>query len=140
MSQPVDTAYVEIRPDLDRFGAQLARRLTAALNRVQADVDRSGERMSALPDVPTMSEAGLPEFGQLIAWWAVWLPAGTPPPVVAKLEAWFNQIVASPDTKKFLNNLGSDPFPGNSKMLAELLAGDIKKWNEYVKLAGIEPQ
>jgi tripartite-type tricarboxylate transporter receptor subunit TctC len=108
--------------------------------RVRALAVTSGERMSALPDVPTMTEAGLPEFGQLIAWWAVWAPAGTPAPVVAKLESWFNQIVASADTKKFLNNLGSDQFPGNSKMLAELLAADIKKWNEYVKLAGIEPQ
>jgi tripartite-type tricarboxylate transporter receptor subunit TctC len=108
--------------------------------RIRALAVTSGERMSALPDVPTMKEAGLPEFGQLIAWWAVWAPAGTPAPIVAKLEGWFNQIVASADTKKFLNNLGSDQFPGNSKMLAELLAADIKKWNEYVKLAGIEPQ
>jgi tripartite-type tricarboxylate transporter receptor subunit TctC len=96
--------------------------------------------MSALPDAPTMKEAGFPDFGELIAWWAVFVPAGTPQPVVAKLEGWFNQIAASDDTKKFLNNLGSDPFLGNSKMLAALLASDIQKWGEYVKLAKIEPQ
>jgi tripartite-type tricarboxylate transporter receptor subunit TctC len=112
----------------------------AKAGRIRALAVTSGERMSALPDVPTMKEAGLPEFGELIAWWAVFVPAKTPPPVVSKLESWFNQIVASPDTKKFLNNLGSDPFPGNSRMLEGLLANDIKKWNEYVKLAGIEPQ
>jgi tripartite-type tricarboxylate transporter receptor subunit TctC len=70
----------------------------------------------------------------------VFVPANTPKPIVDKLEAWFNQIAASDDTRKFLNNLGSDPFPGNSKMLADLLASDIKKWADYVKLAGIEPQ
>jgi tripartite-type tricarboxylate transporter receptor subunit TctC len=100
----------------------------------------SATRMSALPDTPTMAEAGLPDFGELIAWWAVFVPANTPKPIVDKLEAWFNQIAATEETKKFLNNLGSDPFPGNSKMLTELLVSDIRKWADYVKLAGIEPQ
>jgi tripartite-type tricarboxylate transporter receptor subunit TctC len=100
----------------------------------------SSTRLSGFPDVPTMKEAGYPDFGELIAWWAVYVPAGTPAPVVAKLEAWFNQIVASEETKKFLNNLGSEPFPGNGAMLKDLLANDIKKWGEYVKLAGITPQ
>jgi len=108
--------------------------------KIRALAVTSATRMSALPDVPTMKEGGLPEHGELIAWWAVFVPANTPKPVVDKLEAWFNQIAATEDTKKFLNNLGSDPFPGNSKMLAELLASDIKKWADYVKLAGIEPQ
>lgn len=100
----------------------------------------SGERMPSLPDVPTMVEAGVKDFGELVSWWGVFVPTGTPPDVVAKLEGWFNQIARSDDTKKFLSNLGSLPFPGSSKMLTELLANDIKKWGEYVKLAGIEPQ
>ncbi len=100
----------------------------------------SGQRMAALPDVPTFKEAGYPDFGQIIAWWAVFVPAGTPQPVVAKLEAWFNQIAASPETKTFLGQFGSEPFPGNGRSLAELLASDIKNWGDYVKLAGIEPQ
>ena len=112
----------------------------AKSGKIRALAVTSGARMSALPDVPTMKEAGYPDFGELIAWWAVYVPANTPAPIVAKLEAWFNQIVATDETKKFLNNLGSDPFPGNSGMLKELLASDIKKWGEYVKLAGITPQ
>jgi tripartite-type tricarboxylate transporter receptor subunit TctC len=112
----------------------------AKAGRIRALAVTSGQRMSALPDVPTMKEAGLPEFGELIAWWAVFVPAGTPQPIATRLEGWFNQIVASEDTRKFLNNLGSDPFPGNSRMLAELLAADITRWREYVKLANIEPQ
>jgi tripartite-type tricarboxylate transporter receptor subunit TctC len=112
----------------------------AKAGRIRALAVTSGQRMSALPDVPTMKEAGLPEFGELIAWWAVFVPAGTPQPIATRLEGWFNQIVASEDTRKFLNNLGSDPFPGNSRMLAALLAADITRWREYVKLANIEPQ
>lgn len=108
--------------------------------KIRALAVTSGVRLSALADVPTMKEAGYPAFGELIAWWAVYVPAGTPEPIVKKLEAWFNQIVATEETKKFLNNLGSDPFPGNAAMLKDLLAGDIVKWGEYVKLAGLQPQ
>ena len=108
--------------------------------KIRALAVTSAVRLSGLPDVPTMKEAGLPDFGELTAWWAVFVPANTPAPVVAKLEGWFNQIAASEDTKKFLNNLGSEPYPGNATMLKELLASDIKKWGEYVKLAGLTPQ
>ena len=100
----------------------------------------SDTRSSALPDVPTMEEAGVKDFGSLLAWWAVFVPAGTPKPITDRLEAAFNQMTASADVKKWLNDLGSDVFPGNSKMLADLLAADTKKWAEYVKLAKIEPQ
>ncbi len=112
----------------------------AQAGRIRVLAVTSGTRMSVLPDVPTMQEAGHPDFGELIAWWAVFVPAGTPQPIVGKLEGWFNQIAASEETKKFLSNLGSEPFPGNSRMLAELLAADIKKWGAYVQLANIEPQ
>ncbi len=100
----------------------------------------SVDRMSTMPDVPTMEEAGVKGYGDVTPWWAVFVPAKTPRPIVVKLEAWFNQVVASEETKKWLNNLGSDPFRGNSKMLAELLSKDITRWGEYYKLANIEPQ
>lgn len=100
----------------------------------------TGDRTAALPGVPTMAEAGVKEFGNLSPWWAVFVPAKTPQPIVAKLEAWFNQIVASPETKKWLNDLAADPFPGNGKLVADLLKKELKDWGEYVKIAGIQPQ
>jgi tripartite-type tricarboxylate transporter receptor subunit TctC len=100
----------------------------------------SNHRLPALPDIPTMEEAGVKGFGDITPWWSVEVPAGTPKLVLAKLEAWFNQIVAMDDTKKFLANLGSEPFPGNSQMLKELLARDTDRWGEYVRLANIPPQ
>jgi tripartite-type tricarboxylate transporter receptor subunit TctC len=112
----------------------------ARAGRVRPLAVTSAGRQSVLPDVPTIVEAGLKEYGDVTPWWAVFVPAGTPQPIVGKLEGWFNQIVASPETKKWLNNLGSEPFQGNSKMLSELLAKDIKRWGDYYKLAGIEPQ
>ena len=107
--------------------------------RLRALAVTSVDRSSVLPDVPTMVQAGVKDYGDVTPWWAVFVPAKTPQPIVNKLEGWFNQVVASPDTKKWLNNLGGDPFPGNSKMLGEVLARDIKRWAEYYKLAGIEP-
>jgi len=100
----------------------------------------SSARAGALPDVPTMEEAGVKGFGAVEPWWAVFVPAGTPQPIVAKLEGWFNQIAVSPEAKTFLANNGSDPFPGSSEMLKDLLVKDIKRWGDYVTLAGIEPQ
>jgi tripartite-type tricarboxylate transporter receptor subunit TctC len=108
--------------------------------RLRAIGGTSGARMTALPDVPTMEEAGLKGYGKIEPWWGVFVPAGTPQPVVAKLEELFNKVVASEETKKFLNGGGSDPYPGNAKALTELLAQDIKRWGELVALAGIEPQ
>ena len=97
------------------------------------------KRSPAMLDVPTVSESGLPTY-EYDAWFAVMAPAGTPAPIKAKLEEAFNKITADPAVKKWLNDLGSDVFPGNSKMLADLLVADTKKWADYVKLAKIEPQ
>ncbi len=92
-----------------------------------------------LPDVPTMIESGHPEL-DITAWSAALLPAGVPQPIVEKLAAWFNQILAMDETKKFLAEQGAAPFPGNPKSLSEYLARDIKKWTELLKLAKVEPQ
>ncbi len=97
----------------------------------------AGARVSALPDVPTMVEAGVKGYPDLSPWWAVFVPAKTPAPIVKKLEGWFNQIVASPETKKWLNDLAAEPMPGNGKLVADMLAKEVKAWGEYTKAAGI---
>ena len=99
----------------------------------------SGQR-SSLIDLPTMAEAaGIPEF-DIAPWWAVFLPAGAPPQVVARLESWFNQVVALDDTRKYLANNGADSLPGNSKVVAELLGREIRKWAELARIANIQPE
>jgi tripartite-type tricarboxylate transporter receptor subunit TctC len=98
----------------------------------------SKERFGSLPDIPSASEAGITN-SDIIGWWPVHMPRGTPKPILDQLESLFNQIAVDEETKKFLSNLGSDPFPGNSQMLKSLLVKDIKPWGEYVKLAKIEP-
>jgi len=99
----------------------------------------SGQRVPGV-DIPTMAEAAnIPEF-DIAPTWGVFLPAGTPAPIVAQLEDWFGQIVRMEATRQFLANTNGAPYPGGSKALAEFLPHEIKKWDELSKLAKIEPQ
>jgi tripartite-type tricarboxylate transporter receptor subunit TctC len=99
----------------------------------------SAKRTAAFPGVPTMIEAGMPGF-DLSPWWGVFVPAGTPQPIVDKLAAAFNAILATPETKEFLARFANDPMPGTPDSLRQLLASEVGRWGEMVKLAGIEPQ
>jgi tripartite-type tricarboxylate transporter receptor subunit TctC len=96
----------------------------------------SADRMAAVPDVPSAREVGI-NNGDVVAWWSVHVPAKTPPAIVDKLEKAFNEIVAGDEAKKFLASQGSDSFPGNRKVLDDILARDIKAWGEYVRIAKI---
>jgi tripartite-type tricarboxylate transporter receptor subunit TctC len=96
------------------------------------------QRMKVAGDWPTMTEQGIPL--DLHDWWGVHVPAGTPKPIVDRLEAVFNRIVAEEDTAKFLANLGLEPFPGNQASVKQLVLTHRRAWAEHVKLAKIEPQ
>ena len=111
----------------------------ARAGRVRILAVTSATRRAALPDVPTMVESGFPGY-DLAPWWGVVVPAGTPKPVVDRLAAWFNQITTSEETRKFLENLATDPFPGSPESMAALLRTEIDQWGKYARLAKIEPQ
>ena len=98
----------------------------------------TGRRLLSLPDVPTMSESGIPM--DLSLWWGVMVPAGTPKPIIDKINAWFSQIVRTEETKKFLNNSGADPMITTPERSQEMFETAIKEWGEYVRMAKIPPQ
>ena len=98
----------------------------------------TGTRLAASPDLPTMTEVGIPM--DLTGWWAAMVPAGTPKPVIDQINKWFVQIVSSDDTKKFLNSFGGDPFINTPEVAQKMFLRDIKDWGEHVKLAKIQPQ
>jgi tripartite-type tricarboxylate transporter receptor subunit TctC len=98
------------------------------------------KRSSAIPDLPTMPEAGVTGFYEISAWFAAGLPAGTPPAIADKLNGIFQQILVTEETKKFLLNIYADPFPGSRQDMATFQAKEIAKWGEIVRLAKIEPQ
>ena len=83
--------------------------------------------------------ANIPEF-DIAPLWGVLLPAGTPTPIVTRLEMWFAEIMKMDATREFLINTKGTAFPGGAKALAEFIPKEIKKWEELAKLAKIEPQ
>ena len=99
----------------------------------------SGQRLNAIPDVPTMAESGVRGM-DLTSWWALHVPAGTPAPVIAALNGWMKQVLEMEDTKKFLNQFGGDPFISTPEQGQALFIKDEKNWGDYVRLAKIDPQ
>ena len=99
----------------------------------------AAKRSAALPEVPTLAEAGVPGI-DIAPWWGVVVPAGTPRPIVDKLAAWFNQITAAEETKQFLARAALDPFPGTPESMAALIKTEVERWGGFVKLANIQPQ
>jgi tripartite-type tricarboxylate transporter receptor subunit TctC len=96
-------------------------------------------RMKAVPELPTMTEAGTPGV-EMMGWFAAFVPSATPRPVIDKLNKWFNTVLATEETKTFLNQFGGDPFISSPEQGQALLAKDIKDWENYIKVAKIDPQ
>ncbi len=98
-----------------------------------------GQRAAAMPNVPTMHEAGVTGY-ELTFWLGAWLPAGTPAEVTAKLNRIFVDALNSPRVKEFLTRAGSVSFPTTPEQLASFQQAEQKKWKEIVTAAGIQPE
>ena len=98
----------------------------------------TAKRLQANPEFPTMTESGVPM--ELTGWWAAMVPTGTPKPIVTKINQWFTQIVKTDETKKFLNDMGGDPFIISPEEGQAFFLKTIKDWGEYVRIAKIEPK
>ena len=94
-------------------------------------------RAAALPDVPTMAEAGYPAF-EATAWFGLLAPAGTPQPVVDKLNREVVAILKSPDIKERLAGMGATVVADRPEEFGRFMAAEINKWAPIVKRAQIE--
>ncbi len=93
-------------------------------------------RSAALPDVPTLDEAGLRGF-QAVAWNGLTAPARTPKTVIDKINADVGKVVRSPEMAEKLKAEGSDPVASSVEVYARFLREEIIKWNKVIKLAKI---
>lgn len=107
--------------------------------RVKALAVTSAQRVPAIPDLPTMAEAGLPGY-EFTAWLALFAPARTPQPVVARLAELTNGIVRSAGMQEHLARMYALPFPGSPESLKQLVERDSARWGQLIKAAGIEPE
>ena len=111
----------------------------AKAGRIKLLAATSKERSPLSPDLPTLHEQGIKDF-DIIATFSVYAPAGTPPDILKKLEGWFNATVRSDETRAFLANVATDPWPGSSEMLRKILADEVVRYREMMIAAKIEPQ
>jgi tripartite-type tricarboxylate transporter receptor subunit TctC len=99
----------------------------------------TAKRSSALPNVPTIAEAGLPGFDYNL-WIGVFAPAGTPPDVVDKINKDVNRALVSADVKERLANLGAEPMVMTPAEFKKFVQTEIDESGKVIKAAGIKVQ
>ena len=99
----------------------------------------SAARIGALPDVPTISEAGVPGY-EVTNWWGIVVPAGTPRPVIERLYKELSAITSSPETRKRFEAEGADPLKMGPDEFGRFIATETAKWARVVKEGGIRAE
>ena len=95
----------------------------------------SAQRSAAAPEIPTIAEQGLPGF-EATSWFALFAPAGTPKPIVDKLQAEVKKILGTPEAGKRLAEIGLEPVGSTPEELAAYQRAEIVKWAKVVKDSG----
>jgi len=98
----------------------------------------SPQRSPLLPKVPAIAES-LPGF-DVLAWFGLAAPAGTPPEVIAKLNDAVNKAVSEPAMQAKLSGLGMTPKPASAKSFADTWAADQKIWTRVMQQANLQPE
>lgn len=114
--------------------------IPAVLPQVQAKAIKAiavagAKRASALPDVPTVAESGVPGF-EASAWFGLVVPAKTPAPVLAKLEGEVDAILKMPDVQKRFTELGAEPGSISGAAFGRFLADETAKWTKIIQSSG----
>jgi len=94
------------------------------------------KRLSTLPDLPAIAEAGVPGY-ESVGWFGLMLPSGTPTEIVTRLNREVNRILVLPDVKERLLELGADPASTTSAQFGEFIRHQNTKWAKFVKEQGI---
>jgi tripartite-type tricarboxylate transporter receptor subunit TctC len=106
--------------------------------RLRALAGTGTKRLEALPDLPTMAEAGYPEI-EGVNWYGFLVPAGTPRQIVTALSRETVKIVAMPETKARLATIGIKPVGSSPEEFAERIEAELPKWRKLIRAAGIRP-
>jgi tripartite-type tricarboxylate transporter receptor subunit TctC len=106
--------------------------------RLRALAVASDKRFPLLPDVPTVTEAGLSGY-EASVWWGLVAPAKTPPEIVQQLNAEINKALANPANANKLSELGVVVTPGTPDQFAAFIKSQTELWSGVVKTAGIKP-
>ena len=125
----VSMMFIDLAPGLEHVRAGTMRALAVTTR----------ERSALLPDLPSLSEAGIPGY-DVTSYAALFAPAGTPKEIVDRLNAEVQKIIANPDAKARIAVTGFDAFSGPPETLASFVQSELVNWGKLIKDAGIEPQ
>ena len=106
--------------------------------RLRALAVASDKRFALLPDVPTVAQAGLPDY-EVSVWWGLVAPAKTPPEIVRRLNAETDEALADPAIANKLGELGVVVTPGTPDQFAAFIKSQTELWSDVVKSSGIKP-
>jgi tripartite-type tricarboxylate transporter receptor subunit TctC len=99
----------------------------------------SQKRASSLPDVPTMAEAGLPDF-EITSWFGLLAPAGTPAAIIARLNAETVKVLGRAEVKATLAAQGLEVAPSSPEQFAAHIKSEIARFTQIAKAAGIKAE
>jgi tripartite-type tricarboxylate transporter receptor subunit TctC len=130
---------------VDVIGGQVSMTMTGApavmphvkSGRLRALAVSSAKRLEALPDIPTIAEAGIPGF-EATQWYGIVTPAGTPSAVVQKLNTEINKIMQSKEMRDRLNAEGAIASPGTPEQFGAYIKAEIARWATVIKAAGMK--
>ena len=121
------------------FGTITSVREQAKAGRVRALATTGATRASAAPELPTVAESGLPGF-EVVAWYGVLAPAGTPQPIVDRLSTELSRIVRIPAVQEQIRAQGAEAVGSTPAEARRFLDAEIDKWAKVVKLSGMRAE
>jgi tripartite-type tricarboxylate transporter receptor subunit TctC len=125
----VDMIFMELSAATKLHEGKKARILAVATDK----------RLEGLPDIPTMIEAGVPDFVS-DTWNAISAPPKTPAAIIAKLNQTVNEVLKSPDTQKRFRDLNLQAAGGSPEDMRKFIQAETVRWSAVIKAAGIEPE
>ncbi|HTJ98453.1 MAG TPA: tripartite tricarboxylate transporter substrate binding protein [Bordetella sp.] len=133
-SAPSLTAVISGESDFTFVNIPSSKQLIES-GQVKALAITSSKRFSAVPNIPTMAEAGIQGM-DVATWYSILAPAGTPRPIIDKLNKAINQAVSKPEFRKQLEDLGTAPMTESPEYFKKFLAEEIVRWREIVQQSG----
>jgi tripartite-type tricarboxylate transporter receptor subunit TctC len=105
--------------------------------KVRALAVTSAKRLESMPNVPTVAESGVPGF-EVTSWQAIFVPAGTPKPIIDRLHDEILKIIAQPEIQERLKNLGMQPSTMTTEQVAAFQKAEVEKWAQVIKAANVK--
>jgi tripartite-type tricarboxylate transporter receptor subunit TctC len=100
----------------------------------------SAKRLASMPDVPTVAESGVKGLGdfEVVSWQAIFVPTGTPAPIVERLHKEIRTILAQPDMQDKMKGFGMEPADLTTAQIAAFQKAEVDKWAQVIKAANIK--